>query len=236
VVNEKGEPIAASPESLVTETNKDEVPTGRTKQAEKSRHTRQLLLDATVECLVENGFLQTTTQAIALRAKDSRGALMHHFDSRLHIIGEVARYLAAKLTQEYDDFIRHVALDAKPSFPRMLKTVEMLQTHHSQTIAHAAWQELLGSARANRELMVTIAPLQRELDEVIARILMECFPVCREHPESEVLMRNLFLAVLRSVIVNADPAPNSERMRRLNELLARVAMDQFERVNVIMER
>jgi AcrR family transcriptional regulator len=236
VVNERGEHIAASPESLVTEINKDEASTGRTKQAEKSRHTRQLLLDATVECLVENGFLQTTTQAIAQRAKVSRGAMMHHFDSRSHIIDEVARYLAAKLTQEYDDFIRDVALDEKPSFPKMLKTVEMLQTHHSQTLAHAAWQELLGSARANRELMGTIAPLQRELDEVIARILMECFPIRRERPESKALLRNLFLAVLRSVIVNADPAPNSERMRRLNELLARVAMDQYERASVIRDR
>ncbi|MEX3785763.1 TetR/AcrR family transcriptional regulator [Paraburkholderia sp. BR14374] len=230
MVNERGEPIAASPESLVTETNKDDASTGRTKQAEKSRHTRQLLLDSTVECLVENGFLQTTTQAIAQRAKLSRGAMMHHFDSRLHIIGEVARYLAAKLTQEYDDFIRKLALDEKRSFPKMSKAVEMLQTHYSQTLANAAWQELLGSARANRELRATIAPLQRELDEVIARVLMECFPNWRENPESEALLQNLFLAILRSVIVNADPAPKSRRMRRLNELLVRIATDQYERV------
>ena len=48
-------------------------------QAQKSAATRNLIVNATVRCLVEVGYGRTTTQAIASQAGLSRGAMLHHF-------------------------------------------------------------------------------------------------------------------------------------------------------------
>src|ERR1700744_4471142 len=57
-------------------------PRARRSQAERSAATRQALLDATVACLVEDGYASTTTSRVAERAGVSRGAHLHHFQTR----------------------------------------------------------------------------------------------------------------------------------------------------------
>ena len=48
-------------------------------QAEKSAMTRSAILEATIQCLLELGYANTTTALIANYAGVSRGAMMHHF-------------------------------------------------------------------------------------------------------------------------------------------------------------
>src|SRR6266487_4699878 len=55
-------------------------------QAERSEHTRELLLDATIECLVEVGYARTTVHEICLRAGLSRGAQQHHFTTKAELM------------------------------------------------------------------------------------------------------------------------------------------------------
>src|ERR1700682_1902920 len=54
----------------------------RRSQAERSATTRDALLDATIACLVEDGYANTTTSRVAERAGVSRGAHLHHFQTR----------------------------------------------------------------------------------------------------------------------------------------------------------
>src|ERR1700746_2163134 len=54
----------------------------RRNQAERSAATREALLDATIACLVEDGYANTTTSRVAERAGVSRGAHLHHFQTR----------------------------------------------------------------------------------------------------------------------------------------------------------
>lgn len=65
--------------------------TARRTQAERSAATRRLLLDATVDCLVEFGYTGTTTAAVAARAGLSRGAQLHHFGTRQRWVDDGAR-------------------------------------------------------------------------------------------------------------------------------------------------
>jgi AcrR family transcriptional regulator len=57
-------------------------PSARRSQAERSAATRDALLDATIVCLVEDGYANTTTSRVAERAGVSRGAHLHHFQTR----------------------------------------------------------------------------------------------------------------------------------------------------------
>ena len=65
---------------------------GVTWQAEKSLATRNQILDATLQCLVELGYTQTTTEKIAQKAGLSRGAMTHHFKSRADVFNAAAEY------------------------------------------------------------------------------------------------------------------------------------------------
>ena len=47
----------------------------RSKQEEKSEKTRNLTLRATVDCIYDYGYANTSTKKIADRAKVSRGAM-----------------------------------------------------------------------------------------------------------------------------------------------------------------
>ena len=58
----------------------------RMTQAERSAATRKVLLDASVRCLFEHGYGQTTTILIAEMAGISRGALLHQFSSKADLM------------------------------------------------------------------------------------------------------------------------------------------------------
>ncbi len=63
------------------------------RQAQKSAATRQKLIDAAVDLVVENGFATITTAQVAERAGLSMGAMQYHFSTRsdmlLAVIDEV---------------------------------------------------------------------------------------------------------------------------------------------------
>lgn len=56
--------------------------TVREPKQDRSRVTRQRLLEATIECLAELGWTATTVSVVAERAGVSRGATQHHFPTR----------------------------------------------------------------------------------------------------------------------------------------------------------
>src|SRR5215831_14792987 len=58
----------------------------RRTQAERTAATRAALLEATVECLVSQGFGGTTTTEVAHRAGVSPGALLHHFPTKADLL------------------------------------------------------------------------------------------------------------------------------------------------------
>src|SRR3954462_5114705 len=83
--------MAASPTSNTTSPGRP-----RRNQAERSAATRQALLDATLECLVEDGYANTTTARVAERAGVSRGAHLHHFQTRATLVAAAAEHLTRR--------------------------------------------------------------------------------------------------------------------------------------------
>src|SRR5689334_23951571 len=68
----------------------------RRSQAERSATTREALLDATIACLVEDGYANTTTSRVAERAGVSRGAHLHHFQTRHALVAAAMELLAER--------------------------------------------------------------------------------------------------------------------------------------------
>src|SRR5436190_18849808 len=82
----------------------------RRTQAERRATTRTALLDATIDCLVEEGYAGTTTTRIVERAGVSRGAQVHHFPTKAELVAEAVRHLAGKRIEEF--------LQTMPRLPR----------------------------------------------------------------------------------------------------------------------
>ncbi|MBF6295278.1 TetR/AcrR family transcriptional regulator [Nocardia farcinica] len=72
----------------------------RRTQEQRSAETQAKVMDAAIECLLEVGYGETTTQMVAKRAGVTRGALLHHYPSREDLVAGAVRYLAVKRTEE----------------------------------------------------------------------------------------------------------------------------------------
>src|ERR1700683_4735627 len=72
----------------------------RRTQAQRRAPTRAALLDAGLECLIEDGYAGLTTRKVADRAGVSQGTQMHYFPTRARFVAEAVRHVAFKLADE----------------------------------------------------------------------------------------------------------------------------------------
>ncbi|MEV4946324.1 TetR/AcrR family transcriptional regulator [Streptomyces sp. NPDC053755] len=66
---------------------------------DRSRATRQRLLEAAVSCLAAHGWAGSTVSAVAERAGVSRGAAQHHFPTREDLFTAAVEYVAEERSQ-----------------------------------------------------------------------------------------------------------------------------------------
>ncbi|TWV40839.1 TetR/AcrR family transcriptional regulator [Streptomyces misionensis] len=66
----------------------------RLPKQDRSRVTRQRLLEAAVACLAEHGWAGSTVAVVAERAGVSRGAAQHHFPTREDLFTAAVEYVA----------------------------------------------------------------------------------------------------------------------------------------------
>ncbi|MFD3675123.1 TetR/AcrR family transcriptional regulator, partial [Streptomyces sp. NPDC058672] len=66
----------------------------RSPKQDRSRATRQRLLEAAVACLAESGWAGSTVSVVAERAGVSRGAAQHHFPTREDLFTAAVEYVA----------------------------------------------------------------------------------------------------------------------------------------------
>ncbi|EPD57009.1 TetR/AcrR family transcriptional regulator [Streptomyces sp. HGB0020] len=75
--------------SVDRDRDRDRVP-----KQDRSRATRQRLLEAAVACLAEHGWAGSTVSVVAERAGVSRGAAQHHFPTREDLFTAAVEYVA----------------------------------------------------------------------------------------------------------------------------------------------
>jgi AcrR family transcriptional regulator len=151
----------------------------RRTQAERRDATRTALLDAAMECLVEEGYANTTTRRIAERAGVTPGALQYHFASKAQLLSQAFRHVRAKFAQE---MFAQGPPDAPSADARSAQLLDRMWELHTGPMFHA-YIEMLVAARTEPELRETLADLQHEvanLNEAAAPIL---YPEMADQPE-----------------------------------------------------
>jgi AcrR family transcriptional regulator len=144
----------------------------RRTQAERRASTRAALLDATIDCLVEDGYQGTTTTRIVERAGVSRGAQVHHFPTKAELVAEAVRRLAELRSEEVLAEAREVPPDGRHRFELVL---DMLWRIHTGPL-FAASVELWVAARTDPELRRRLVDVEREVAARISSDIGDLFP------------------------------------------------------------
>ena len=143
----------------------------RRTQGERRATTRQCLLDATIESLVEVGYSGTTTTEVCGRAGVSQGALFNHFATKAELVAATAEHLFANLIDTFRAGLP--LLDANTD--RAAVVVQQLWMVFQQPRLEAAF-ELYVAARTDAELARRLASVSEHHSENMQRLAHELFP------------------------------------------------------------
>ncbi|MDX6615471.1 MAG: hypothetical protein QOD60_562 [Solirubrobacterales bacterium] len=196
-------------------------PKKRRTQAERRAATQGALLDATIDCLVEYGYANTTTNRIVERAGVSRGAQVHHYPTKADLVAEAVRHLATKRTTEMLDLLKDTPAGAK----RFEVVMDVMWAQHKGPL-YAASIELFVAARTDPDLRKRMVEVEREVTRTIAKGLLDLAPESAARREFRDAV-DLTLSAMRglALLSFADPEMDIDRrwaaMRKL--LIERVA-------------
>jgi AcrR family transcriptional regulator len=133
----------------------------RAPQQDRSRATRQRLLDAAIDSLVERGWTYSTVAGVAQRAGVSRGAAQHHFPTREALITAAVEHVTLRRDAAItDDTARELAA-LPPGMARTERAVEVIVGWFIGAPFRAAL-ELWVAASAEPSLRALVVPLERQ--------------------------------------------------------------------------
>jgi AcrR family transcriptional regulator len=145
-------------------------------QAEKSAITRLAILEATIQCLLELGYANTTTALIANYAGLSRGAMMHHFPSRMSVMRAVVDYLHQLRLQEYLDLMADIDDPQRTLTHEVIRKSVEAAWLYVNLPSFLAYQELLSASRTDAELRQVIDPVEKDFEKQFLDTAKAVFP------------------------------------------------------------
>ncbi|HEU5473942.1 MAG TPA: TetR/AcrR family transcriptional regulator [Actinophytocola sp.] len=92
----------------------------RSRRQDYSESTRQALVDSAVELFTKNGYAGTSLDAVAKRARVTKGALYHHFDGKQALF-EAAFDVVERAAVER---LRRAVASAEPAWERAMRGVD----------------------------------------------------------------------------------------------------------------
>src|SRR5712692_4541918 len=142
-------------------------------QDERSAETRKRLLDATVDCLFERGYANTTTAEIANRAGLSKGAQLHHFPTKEKLVISALEYLfELRLAASSDP--EAIAKLPKDRNRRLAAIVDMLVPVYQSKVFYA-WLELVVASRTDLALRGAVREVSESFSKRVLEIWKELF-------------------------------------------------------------
>ncbi|MRV71654.1 TetR family transcriptional regulator [Duganella sp. FT92W] len=197
-------------------------------QSEKSGQTRIAILEATLDCLVDVGYAQTTAEKIARRAGVSRGAMTHHFKARADVFEAAAQFVIERRADEYDRMIGRIRVHpaGMPGLDDMRDTMAVLQRYFALP-SFLALNELQRGARTDVAFRRAMYPLEKALDKKLSDSMVKHFPFLSGVEATRQVLMDLILSSMRPVAIGMAPALTGARLQRLLDQLAAVALREI---------
>lgn len=132
----------------------------RTPNADRSAATRAKLLNATIACLHELGYHQTSTVVVTERARVSRGAMLHHFPTKADLMMAASEHIVELRRDLHADRLGELKSDRE----KFLHLVDILWAAFETPSGIARIEIMLGS-RSDPEIGPRFSELNDKLDE-----------------------------------------------------------------------
>jgi AcrR family transcriptional regulator len=162
----------------------------REPQQDRSRATRQRLLEAAIECLADVGWAGSTVAVVAERAGVSRGAAQHHFPTREDLFAAAVGYVTEVRTQ----WIRDHSADLPSGSERTRAVVDLLVRMYTGQVFRSALQ-LWVTASSDEQLRQLVVPLEAHVGREAHKLAVELLGVDETAPGvRETLQATLDLA------------------------------------------
>ncbi|NIZ13804.1 TetR/AcrR family transcriptional regulator [Phaeobacter sp. HF9A] len=194
--------------------------TARRTQDQRSAQTRQLLLQATIQSLMEVGYANTSTAGIAKRAGVSRGAQTHHYPGKMDLIVAATEEMFANFAAGLENLaeeLRAGRLSYDAFFDAVWNGVLNGDWFYSSL-------EMIVAARGDEELRRHLAPLILDLHECFEATWSRTFVAVDAEVVSARVALNLVMNVFRGMAVQAvlrrDEAYFSEMLATLKAIIA----------------
>lgn len=184
-------------------------------QQRKSGQTRLKLLEAATDCLVEGGYARLSTAQVAERAGVSRGAMHHHFATRIDLVSAVVEHVFYQRMHLFlEDYLGTLA---QRSETELVELASQAAWRSVQTREYAAYLELAVAARTDAELNAAFEPAARRYDEVWIGEMIESFPQWRDQWEAMKLGNDFAIAVHSGLLLHL-PVFGPDRVNKVLQL------------------
>jgi AcrR family transcriptional regulator len=190
---------------------------GRRSQAERNAQTQAKLLAATIDCLHELGYSQTTIGLVTTRAGVSRGALSHHYPSKVELMVAVVEWVFE------DDVRRYNRAMVESSFRKAFD--DLIQTMWSilSRPAAIAVTEIMLAARSDMALAQRLRAKQIDIDREATDRVIDAYDQAgiAVRPDSAVVHK-VIVAALRGLALEATFMRQDSQLKDALVLLAQM--------------
>lgn len=195
-------------------------------QQRKSAETRRRLVAAGTDCLVQHGYSGLTTAAVAERCAVSRGAMHHHFPTRLDLVAAVIEQVFYQRMRAFlEDYFAALG-DRGESV--LVEVASEAHWRSVQTAEYAAYLELAIAARTDPELDALFGPAARHYDDVWTREMIEAFPQWERHWEDFKLASDLTQAAHMGLLLHKPVFADEGRTDRVQRLVTQMVRQLYE--------
>jgi AcrR family transcriptional regulator len=140
-------------------------------QTQKSSLTRDRIVIAALECIVEFGYESTTMAKIAKTAKVSQGSMQYHFPAKLDAIKAAINYLLAKRLTDHQRDLEEIPVGVDS----MAHAIEVYWYHLNEG-HYVAYQDLVIAARTHPELAMVLKPAYQRFVKAWRRDALNLIP------------------------------------------------------------
>jgi AcrR family transcriptional regulator len=158
--------------------------TNREPKQDRSRATRQRLLESAIDCLAGRGWAATTVSVVAAQAGVSRGAAQHHFPTREELITAALEFMFDSRMA----LLRQIADDLPAGAGRTEAVIVRVVEGYAGPLFKAALQ-VWTAASADPALKQRVVPLEAKFGRIAHHVTVELLSVDDTDPVAHRLVQ-----------------------------------------------
>lgn len=185
---------------------------------QRSLETRQAILEAVLDTIQELGYHRASTTEIVKRAGVSRGAMLHHYPTKVVLLSAAFKYLHDEVTADVSTLISQAEADGR-EWPELLD--EILARFFSGRLWDV-FLEIMVAARTDQVLWEQLVPTVMKYYYDVDQVWYKHFSAA-DASQTTATKFNLAMCVLRGMAVQKllrdDPLYYENIMHLLKKMM-----------------